>query len=416
MQLSRETPSGPRLATSPSYPPRRPAKTLSFPPAGTVRTTRNFVLMLVLLALLLNTLATGPQLRGITFVSFFSFTGRQGSVPTIQEGPATIDTNGVYIRAARLNDGSLIAGYTQTTPTHKILLTSRSVDNGQTWTPHGEVFRADRTTHDCDNAFPMQLANGRILFAWRNHQKNENGRYTYFRISVCFSDDNGVTFKYLSAVDERHMQGINGLWEPYLRIDRSGNVQCYYSAENGPPDQDGIMRISQDGGQTWGDRILVSGHGVASRDGMIGCAPTDDGSNLICVFESTEVGHFTVSAVFSHDDGQTWGERRQIYTPRNGTGCDGKPIVAGAPQISNMQGTLVLSFMTNEDHDDCHGYDGGDMKVITSTDGGHTWSKSYIVGPAPAHWGGIFRLDRRHFLALYSRDGHGALGQKVLLS
>jgi hypothetical protein len=57
------------------------------------------------------------------------------------------------------------------------------------------------------------------------------------------------------------------------------------------------------------------------------------------------------------------------------------------------------------------GYDGGDVKVITSNTAGTDWSPSFTVGPSPAHWPGLFNLDPTHFLALYSRDGQGPLTQ-----
>lgn len=71
------------------------------------------------------------------------------------------------------------------------------------------------------------------------------------------------------------MDGVNGLWEPLLRFDeKKGELQCFYSAENGPRDQDGVVRGSEDGGRTWGKRRIVSGEGVVSRDGMMGCVGT----------------------------------------------------------------------------------------------------------------------------------------------
>ena len=51
------------------------------------------------------------------------------------------------------------------------------------------------------------------------------------------------------------------------------------------------------------------------------------------------------------------------------------------------------------------------MKVITSGDGGKTWSGSYIVGPAPAHWPGLFNLDPNHFLALTNHATGGPISQ-----
>lgn len=67
--------------------------------------------------------------------------------------------------------------------------------------------------------------------------------------------------------------------------------------------------------------------------------------------------------------------------------------------------------MTNEDVDNGRGYDFAQMKVITSIDGGKTWSGSVVTGEAASHWPGIFNRDPTHFLALYSRDGFGAVSQ-----
>ncbi|KAK4181974.1 bnr asp-box repeat domain protein [Podospora australis] len=146
---------------------------------------------------------------------------------------------------------------------------------------------------------------------------------------------------------------------------------------------------------------------------------------LLCVFESTESGMFSINRVISRDDGYTWGERRRVYTaaPRKS---------AGAPQVINVGGTLVVSFMTNEDVEMPGGassVDGGQMKIVTSIDGGQTWSTGGIgskhgtsqkalavVGGdrevhgelGGIHWPGLYRLDNDSFLVFYSRAGWAA--------
>jgi hypothetical protein len=162
---------------------------------------------------------------------------------------AVIDSAGVYIRVTSARDGSLIAGYAAADGTQHVLRTARSTDGGQSWRHQGEVYRADMTTHDLDNAFPLQLPNGRILYAYRNHDRPHSA-YTYYRITISYSDDSGKTFRYLSTVAERKASGVNGLWEPFLRVANDGSLQCYYSAENSATDQDGFMRQSTDGGKT----------------------------------------------------------------------------------------------------------------------------------------------------------------------
>ncbi|KAI1644005.1 glycoside hydrolase family 93 protein [Daldinia loculata] len=319
--------------------------------------------------------------------------------------PVVIDTNSEYVRVSFMNDGSLLGGYAARDGTQNVLRVVKSTNGGQSWEHLGEVFRGEIATHDINNAMPLQLPNGRILYAYRNHDRTgDDWHYTYFRISISYSDDGGKTFKYLSTVEEHVPSGVNGLWEPFLRIARDGSLQCYYSAENSGGDQDNFMKYSTDGGATWSHWVAVSGGDKTSRDGMVGVAPIDNNGNLIAVFENTESGVFSVNYVLSHDDGRSWGSRGRLYTARNGK-------LAGAPQVYNVWGTLVASFMTNEDVEGTSGYDGAQMKVITSVDGGKTWSGSVVTGEAASHWPGVFNRDATHFLALYSKDGLGAVSQ-----
>ncbi|KAL6806270.1 glycoside hydrolase family 93 protein [Trichoderma sp. SZMC 28013] len=325
--------------------------------------------------------------------------------------PNVIDTNGVYIRASKANNGGLIAGYTAHENNQSILRLAGSSDGGTSWHFVGEVYRADSTAHDVDNAMPLQLPSGRIVYAYRNHDRS-GGSYTYYRITLSYSDDGGASFLYLSTVEQQAATPgtPNGLWEPFLRLAADGSLQCYYSAENNANDQDGYMKRSTDGGLTWSNWIKVSGGDRTSRDGMIGVANLNSSGNLIAVFENTESGPFSIDYVLSHDDGNSWGQRARLYTARNGKN-------AGAPQVVNVGGTLVTSFMTNEDVAGTggNGIDGAQMKVVTSTDGGSTWSGTTITGDAGSHWPGLYTLDQTHFLALYTKDGLGAVSQDYQL-
>jgi hypothetical protein len=166
-----------------------------------------------------------------------------------------------------------------------------------------------------------------VLLAYRNHDKDAStGNYTFFRIDVSYSDDDGATWKYLST-PATMPGGTIGIWEPLLRNAADGNLQkIYYSQENAADDQDTIEQISTDGGSTWGDQMTISGQDFTSRDGMTGVA-TISGSNLIAVFESEQGGYFQVDSITSSDDGNTWGNRQTVYLP---TGTNNN---AGAPQV-----------------------------------------------------------------------------------
>ncbi|KAH8167751.1 hypothetical protein CIB48_g545 [Xylaria polymorpha] len=348
-----------------------------------------------------------------TVATAFAFFGQSFAAPTPLEkrlagnvvrtgNPVVIDPAGVYIRATPAN-GGIVAGYAAQDGSQHVLRTAKSTDGGRSWFHLGEVYRADSSLHDVDNAFPLQIPGGRILYAYRNHDRS-GSQYTYYRITISYSDDGGVTFKYLSTPAQRAATANNnGLWEPFLRVANDGSLQCYYSAENASNDQDGFMVQSRDGGLTWSSPITVSGAGLTSRDGMIGVAPIDGNCNLIAVFENTESGFFSINYVISHDDGRSWGQRTRLYTAANG----GQAI---APQVINVGGTLVASFMTDESIG-ATGADGSQMKVVTSTNGGQSWGRSVVTGDVASHWAGLFTRDSSTFLALYSKDGLGAVSQ-----
>ncbi|KAK4208769.1 glycoside hydrolase [Rhypophila decipiens] len=328
--------------------------------------------------------------------------------------PVVIDPAGIYIRASPLQNGGIIAGYAALEGTQKILRVSQSLDNATSWTPLGEVTRANDLTTDLDNAMPLQLPSGRIVLAFRNHDRGSDPEsYTHYRISLCYSDDGGKSWGFLSQIVEREadLSGRkNGLWEPFLRLAKDGSLQCFYSSENDDNDQDNFVVVSKDGGVTWSsdDPVLVSGgESTDTRDGMTGVAEVDGKGTLICVFESVHKGIFSIHRTLSHNDGLTWGERSLVYTAANGKD-------AGAPQVYNVGGTLVTSFMTNEELD-LPQLDGGQMKVVTSINGAADWSSmsqdGTVTGGVGSHWPGLYTLDDRRFLALYSKAGIGAVSR-----
>ena len=333
-----------------------------------------------------------------------------------------------------------------------------STGSGASWTALGEVTRGPSNANDIDNPYVLQLPSGRVLCAFRNHSKDPNtGAYTYFRITVTYSDDLGKTWKYLST-PASDPGAVNGNWEPFLRNAQDGSLQLYYSRENSAADQDTLERFSTDGGKTWTTAQTISGAGITARDGMYllevfpyltlvseprGMSPeqstvlvcdlgssresgltdlefcagmtgvtTVSGTNLMAVFESESDGTFDVMSITSSDDGKTWGNRKTVYTP------DSPNTSAGAPQIANVGGTLCVSFMTNEDSTETAPSSGYTTttaaKLITSGDGGVTWGNKITVGQVLSVWPGLYTLGQTSFLMLF--DNGGAKAQTITLS
>lgn len=326
---------------------------------------------------------------------------RTGVVPTLS-GAAEVVGGGTYPRANYLSDGSIIGAYTAFANSDSIITIAHSTDEGVTWTEIGTVAQGPTATTDIDNPYPYQLPSGRILVAFRNHNRS-NGVYTFFRITICYSDDNGATWTYLST-PASDPGPTNGNWEPFLRMAEDGTtLQLYYSRENSAADQDSLMRTSTDGGVTWSSATVISGADTTdARDGMLGVTQVS-GSNLIAVFESeTNGGKFSVHSITSSDDGTTWGNRQTVYAPSG--------FNAQAPQVTNVGGTLVASFQTDE-----NGGSGEAIKILTSGDGGVTWEDKLTTFPATSNWAGLLALDDDvSFLSL--ADHSGAKAQKVTLS
>lgn len=293
--------------------------------------------------------------------------------PTLVGSPV-IFGQGTYPRANSLSGpslppGSMIGTYTAFQNGSNILEVVLSTNKGASWQLVGEVTRGASNANDIDNPYILQLPSGRLLCAFRNHSKNPNtGAYTFFRITVTYSDDLGKTWKYLSTPSS-DPGPVNGNWEPFLRNAQDGSLQLYYSSENSAADQDTLERFSTDGGKTWTKPQTISGAGRTARDGMTGVTAIS-GTNLIAVFESETVGTFSVQSITSTDDGKTWGNRKTVYTPSSPN------TSAGAPQIVNAGGTLCVSFQTNEDSSlnaPLSAYTTKTAaKLITSGDGGLT--------------------------------------------
>lgn len=334
---------------------------------------------------------------------------RAGTVSSLSGSPVDITSGsgGTYPRANYLSDGSIIGTYTATVNDNHQLTLVHSNDNGASWSYLGNAATRPTNTSDLDNPYVLQIPSGRMLLAYRNHDKDENGTYTFFRITISYSDD-GVSWHYLS--DPASDPGsVNGNWEPFLRNAQDGSLQLYYSRENSASDQDSLMRTSTDGGQTWSAATTISGQGLNVRDGMVGVA-TVSGSNLIAVFETSENGLFTVNSITSPDDGKTWGNRQRVYTP---TGTNNN---AGAPQVVNVGDTMVVSFMTDEDTQLHDWINGAGAKLLTCGDGGSSWGNKLQVFAPQANWPAMLPLNGDDSGFLYFADKGGAKAQKVILS
>ncbi|KAK4120479.1 glycoside hydrolase family 93 protein [Parathielavia appendiculata] len=348
------------------------------------------------------------------------------------------DVPGTYPRLCRLVDGSILAGFTTFAPDGqtRVLAVARSVDDARTFEPHGEVARSPG---DCDNLFLLQLPpppppsfleNGEIaetetdppvpvvLAAFRNHDLDDQGNPTWFRITVCQSRDGGRSWSFLSQAFEK--PAPFGLWEPFLRLGRRGGVeevQLYFSQEMDTDDQDTMVVRSTDGGRTWSSPSCVTGRGERLRDGMVGVAETEiavRARTLVMVLETTRrgPGTYSIEAILSFDGGENFVQRQVVYEPATGRN-------AGAPQIAALNDglTVAIVFMTDEDMEEGEATawpQGAKIKAMYGSlrkDGLLVLGAPVVVGESASSWPGIMALSGNSALAVFesSRSIRGRL-------
>lgn len=305
---------------------------------------------------------------------------------------------GTYPRMTRLSDGSILAAYTQFEGKTRVLMVSRSTDEGRSFSELGEVSRGEG---DVDNMFLVEAAPSVILAAFRNHDNGPQGP-SHFRITVCRSKDGGRTWGFAAQAVEK--SAPNGIWEPFMRKGRRGEVQLIFSQEFAHNNQCSMLTASFDQGSTWSPPQCLHGQAECLRDGMTGIAETKDQGRdaLVMVFETTRHGTFNVEALLSYDDGITWGWRHNVYAPPRGHN-------AGSPQIASFaDGSLAVIFMTDENLSNVQWTMNANIKMVYGSapnNGQVQWGKPEMLCDKVSHWPGIMALDHHTLLAAYECGG-----------
>ncbi|KAK9769882.1 putative Sialidase [Seiridium cardinale] len=364
------------------------------------------------LLLLLSCLPFLASCRSIPKVEYQDLSSRNLSTTSIKIQPIQASNNS-YVRAVQLSDNSLLLSYTHSDGAARTIEILRSTDDGQSFKPYGEIAHRDSNA-DMDNAFLLEVGHTKpptVLAAFRNHDQNDDGDYTWFRITVCRSKDGGKSWKFASQAVEFSAESTDGLgvWEPFMRIGEGGKIEMTYSGELAADNQETFKTVSENG-STWSRPVNLKVHDESKklRDGMQGIVKVKDQKNgtdaLVMVFETTTRGEsmFNVEYAVSYDGGSNYTDRDVVYMP-----ADTKQ--AGSPQVVNVgdHGLAVL-FMTDESTSTQDWPSVAQVKSVTSDglkDGKIEWSTTpEIVGDGDSHWPGLLGFDGKVF-GTYDRSG-----------
>lgn len=157
-----------------------------------------------------------------------------------------------------------------------------SDDDGQTWTEPKELPYLEELWSDgrfCCEPHAIQLKNGRILVQFRVEKRGCAG--WVFGIYQCYSDDNGKTFSVPTMTVKKGSP-------PHLLELSDGRVLCTYGYRSEPFGQ--RAKLSTDGGETWGDEIILRDDGLDGDLGYPSTVELDDGS-LMTVYYQRLKGH-----------------------------------------------------------------------------------------------------------------------------
>ncbi|KAH6660929.1 Sialidase [Truncatella angustata] len=362
---------------------------------------------------LLSYLPSLASSRSIPISSRDVSTGALSKITPIKIETAQ-DSNNAYARATQLSDGSLLLGYAHFDGAARTIEVTRSNDGGKSFEPFGTIAHRDSNV-DMDNTFLLEIGQTNpptVLAAFRNHDKNDDGDYTWFRITVCISDDGGKNWEYASqAVDfsAESSRGM-GVWEPFMRVGNDGKIQLTYSRELATDNQETFRTISENG-KSWSTPVNLKVHKETEtlRDGMQGIVKVHDAATekeaLVMVFETTSRGYhdFNIEYAVSYDDGATYGDRGVVYIPATGK-------QAGSPQIAAVgNNRLAVLFMTDESTTTQDWPNVAQVKSVISSeglkDGKIEWSTTpQLIGDGDSHWPGLLRFDDK-VMGMYDQDG-----------
>ena len=223
-------------------------------------------------------------------------------IKTIRWDPNTltlIAEHAGYGRMIRMTGGDILCAFDR----RGRVCTSRSRDDGKTWSAPGTVVTYDFGS--AANPELLQLANGRILLSY--NERPRDGAH-HFTIRIRMSCDGGETWTDDSLVYRADIRWENGCWEPAQIQLPSGEIQLYFANENPYRDtneQEISMVRSHDNALTWSEPTTICFR-ADHRDGMPVPLILEDGKGIVVAIEDNAAGRKFRPAIISTSLANNW--------------------------------------------------------------------------------------------------------------
>jgi hypothetical protein len=276
-----------------------------------------------------------------------------GPVEAIEWDQATAQrvTAGGYARVKKLSNGELILVY-QAGGNAQCRIKGSS---GRWGNPI--LVGSDSAGHyDYANSEALELADGRILYAWNARQKNQDSALYPYKIMIAESNNKGRTWSAGRDLYQAGRRFDEGCWEPSLLQLPSGEVQLYFANEGVYPtshEQNISMLRSFDSGRTWSTPEVVSFR-AGKRDGMPVPVYLQNNKGIVIAIEDNAVNTFKPYIVHSSVENNwrsgavlgnspnRWQALREDARPPNSA-------YVGAPYLIQLNsGETVLSVQSSE--------------------------------------------------------------------
>lgn len=231
------------------------------------------------------------------------------------------------------------------------------------WQPDVKLSVGETSTELNENMGHCLIASGSSIHAIWSAAKSKNDRAIYFRRST----DNGATWSEQARISP---PGVNDSF-PLIAISGS-TLHLTFLRNSGLADSASYYRRSTDGGQTWGDEILLgktkwwSGLAAAGANVYVtlNTVYPDDEKNSVVYFRR------------STDNGSTWSPQQPLsQAPRRTDGRSEDPAIAADGKNVHV---------VWNDNRDAEPRKGMSVYYRRSKDAGATWEPEVALTRAPA--------------------------------
>lgn len=255
-------------------------------------------------------------------------------------------TEGSYARIKKMNNGNYLLVYE-----HSGNVCCRiSTDRAQTW--GHEILVAHHDGYQNTNSEAIQLADGKILYAWNGRQSGRSD--LPYVIKTKTSSDFGQTWANEKLVYAGDTIWGNGVWEPVMLQLPSGEVQLYFSNESPyrqSNEQEITMLRSQDGGETWYDTVRTSFR-PHWRDGMMVPMLLQNKKGIVYAIEDLTAFNFHPAIIYTSLD-DNWksgtvmpGSSKRWWALKKRAGAF---VYQGAPYLAQFpSGETILSIQSSQ--------------------------------------------------------------------